>query len=144
MLWADWTTFCCMSQLVTEGRLVPPLFFFLSLTYSCHCFDSCTIMAPLSPGHNWCTFWFIEALKPPNTPSESQASSMLRSLTTNLSLIIGSWHLFRGGEIDGGGGRGGLLIEPIHNDSQQRRFLLTFYKMGQIRFATCQRCCSFI
>lgn len=59
------------------------------------------------------------------------------SLTTNLSLIIGSWHLWRGGEIDGGGwGRGvDLFREPIYNDSQQEEAsLLTFiYKEGPAR-----------
>lgn len=56
------------------------------------------------------------------------------SLTANLSLIIGSWHLWRGGEIDSGGwvqSQRWLFREPIYNDSQQEGALLTFiYKGG--------------
>lgn len=52
-----------------------------------------------SLGRRWCAFG-CQSSKGSNMPSDFQASFMPRSLTTNLSLIISSWHLCRGGEGD--------------------------------------------
>lgn len=128
MLSADRAAFCCVSQLLTEE--CPFLFFlyifFFNLTYNCHCFDCRAITCTHLQGAID-TLLAVKAPKPPDC-------SINLSLTANLSLIIGSWHLWRGGEIDSGGwvqSQRWLFREPIYNDSQQEGALLTFiYKGG--------------
>lgn len=120
-----WAVFCRASQLVTKGRLTAtssptPQLPLTSPT-------TVTAVGPLrrrsSPGRNWCAF-SCQSSKASNMLQYCRASFTPHSLTANLSLIIGSWHLWRGGEIDRVGA--GLLIEPVYNDSQQGGSLLAF------------------
>ena len=136
MLLADRAAVCRASQLVTGGA--PGCFFFFSslspnLTYNCHCSDcraithTClqgTIDVPL----------VVKSQKPPRRHliAKHLLCSVNLSLSTNLSLIIGSWHLWR----DWKRGLGGtglelgvkclVFKEPIYNDSQHGGSLLTF------------------
>lgn len=113
MLSADRAAFCCMSQLVTEGRLAAFSFFFISppfnLTYNCHCFDCRAITRTCLQGAIDVPL-AVKAQKPPTRHliAKHPLCRVNLSLTTNLSLIIGFWHLWRGGEIDNGGGGTGF------------------------------------
>lgn len=138
MLWADWAAFCCVSPPpLTEGggthsAMLPALFSFLSLslnlTYNCHCLECRPITRTCLQGAIDVVL-AVKAQKPP-TRSLIAKHPLCRvnlSLTTNLSLIIGSWHLWRDVEIDSrgfGSWWGGIWsgdVELIYNDSHTKQ-----------------------
>lgn len=144
MLSADRAALCCVSQLLTEEC---PF-----IVFSLHFFSSTspTTVIALTAGplhalisraqliHCWLSK--LQSLLIAKHPF----CSINLSLTANLSLIIGSWHLWRGGEIDSGGwvqSQRWLFREPIYNDSQQEGAFLTFIYKGAL-LTTRQRCCS--
>lgn len=107
MLSADRAAFCCVSQLVTEGRLADffyVFFYIFFFTYNCHCFDCRAITRACLEGAIDVQL-AVKAQKPPTRHliAKHPLCRVNLSLTAHLSLIIASWHLWRGGEIDSGG-----------------------------------------
>lgn len=93
MLSADRAAFCCVSRLVTEGRVAVVVFFFhiFFFTYNCHCFDCRAITRTCLEGAIDVQL-AVKAQKPPTRHliAKCPLCHVNLSLTANLSLIIGS------------------------------------------------------
>lgn len=89
---------------VTAGDGGTPGCFFFFLTYNCHCFDCRAITCTCLRG-TIDALLAVKAQKPPTRylVAKHPLCRVNLSLDANLSLIIGSWHLWRGREIDSGG-----------------------------------------